>query len=97
MTDEVWWDDVVRWVTWGSGVGLVLGLVAWVLVAYGEHRMANLYLDARGDADWCVSIIEPALRGAERAASEAHRVSLTLAHYLDTPAPLPEVVAEVVQ
>lgn len=79
---DIWWDDaigwVVRWVLRGVG-GFV---AAWLVYAAGEANMAELALEARGDADWCASLIQPVMATAERAGREAAASQETLLAYL---------------
>lgn len=70
LPDEIWIDDVAGWFVRGLLYGVIAAIVAYSLVAYGEHRMSKVALQAFTDANRCTAILAGLVPQAEAAASE---------------------------
>jgi len=72
LPDEIWIDDVARWFAKSVMYGAIIATVAYSLVAYGEHRMSKVALQAFTDANRCTAILTELVPKAEAAAAELH-------------------------
>ena len=96
LPDWYWWPTI------GETTGAVLKLVAyagvvWIIYAAGQASMASIALDARGDADWCMSLVEPVLGMSERALGLTRETRAVQDYWLlSHPQPATDMVAEAI-